>query len=126
MTPTERAAMLPEIERIAREAGALVRAGYRRGASHSRTDVSKKGANDLVTEFDLKSEAHILQELGRAFPGIAIVGEEAQGKRAVADAKDDALRFFVDPIDGTTNFAHGHPFFCVSIGLCQEIGRAHV
>jgi myo-inositol-1(or 4)-monophosphatase len=45
------------------------------------------------------------------------VGEESQGKRRVA--AEDGLRFFVDPIDGTTNFAHGHPFFCVSLGLCQ-------
>ncbi|MFT3927115.1 MAG: inositol monophosphatase family protein [Myxococcales bacterium] len=121
MTSQTYKAMLPEIERIAREAGELVRSGYRRGASHTRTDVSKKGAIDLVTEFDLKSEAHIVRELGRVFPDIAIVGEEGQGKRAVTEAADSALRFFVDPIDGTTNFAHGHPFFCVSIGLCAGV-----
>jgi len=121
MTPHEIQAMLPEIERIAREAGGLVRAGYRRGASHTRTDVSKKGAIDLVTEFDLRSEEHITRELGRVFPGVEIVGEEAQGKRAVTDAVGGALRFFVDPIDGTTNFAHGHPFFGVSIGVCAGV-----
>jgi myo-inositol-1(or 4)-monophosphatase len=113
MKRDEERAMLPELERIAREAGDLVRAGYRRGVG-----VRKKGAIDLVTEYDLLSEAHILKRLREAFPDIDVVGEEGQGKTAVTQAGDDTLRFFVDPIDGTTNFAHGHPFFCVSIGLC--------
>jgi myo-inositol-1(or 4)-monophosphatase len=116
MTPAELAAALPEIERVAREAGELTRRGFRRGAQ-----VRKKGAADLVTEYDLASEAHISGELGRVFPGIENVGEERQGKRAVARGGAEALRFFVDPIDGTTNFAHGHPFFCVSIGLCRGV-----
>ncbi len=108
--------ILAEVERIAREAGALAREGYRPVGG---TTIHKKGAIDLVTEYDLRSEAHIVKELGRVFPDIAVVGEEAQGKTDVAQGSATALRFFVDPIDGTTNFAHGHPFFCVSIGLCQ-------
>ena len=104
---------LNELERIARAAGALVMSGYRRGG-----DVSKKGAIDLVTEFDLASEALLTRELAQSFPEIEVVAEEAQGKRAVERA-DERLRFFVDPIDGTTNFAHGHPFFCVALGLCR-------
>jgi myo-inositol-1(or 4)-monophosphatase len=112
MKDSELACMLPELTRIAREAGDIVMRGYRRGAS-----IRKKGAADLVTEFDEASEAHVTKELARLFPDIVIVGEESQGKRKVAAA--DSLRFFVDPIDGTTNFAHGHPFFCVSIGLCR-------
>jgi myo-inositol-1(or 4)-monophosphatase len=87
--------------------------GYRTG-----TRITKKGEIDLVTEYDLASEALVLRELHQSFPSIEIVSEEAQGKRAVV-RNDDALRFFVDPIDGTTNFAHGHPFFCVSLGLCR-------
>ena len=105
---------LGELERIARGAGELVMRGYRQG-----TRVQKKGAIDLVTEFDLASEAFITEALTRAFPGVPIVGEEAHAKRAVARGDDDALRLFVDPIDGTTNFAHGHPFFCVSLGLTR-------
>jgi myo-inositol-1(or 4)-monophosphatase len=102
-----------ELERIARTAGALAMSGYRRD-----TAVTKKGAIDLVTEYDLAVEAQVTAELSRVFPHIAVVAEEAQGKRAI-EASDDTLRFFVDPIDGTTNFAHGHPFFCVSLGLCR-------
>jgi myo-inositol-1(or 4)-monophosphatase len=104
---------LKELERIARAAGALVMTGYRRGG-----DVSKKGAIDLVTEFDLASEALLTRELAQSFPEVEVVAEEAQGKRAIERA-DERLRFFVDPIDGTTNFAHGHPFFCIALGLCR-------
>ena len=105
--------VLSELERIGRAAGALAMSGYRRGGA-----ITKKGAIDLVTEYDLAVEAQVTAELGRAFPQLAVVAEEAQGKRAV-EQSDDTLRFFVDPIDGTTNFAHGHPFFCVSLGLCR-------
>jgi myo-inositol-1(or 4)-monophosphatase len=104
--------MLPELLRIAREAGDIVMQGYRRGAA-----VSKKGAIDLVTEFDIASEAHIVAQLGRAYPELSVVGEEGHGARGAGGS--DALVCFVDPIDGTTNFAHGHPFFCVSLGLCR-------
>lgn len=112
MTERSLTDMLPICERIAREAGAIALAGYRRG-----TVVNKKGAIDLVTEFDLASEAHILKELTLAFPEIAVIAEESHHTaRAVSDSE---LAFYVDPIDGTMNFAHGHPFFCVSIGLCR-------
>lgn len=107
------AGMLPELTRIAREAGDIVMQGYRRGAA-----IRKKGAIDLVTEFDLASEAHIAAELARVFPQLIVVGEEGHGARA-RPADDDALVCFVDPIDGTTNFAHGHPFFCVALGVCR-------
>lgn len=113
MNEGELTRVLPELERIARAAGALILGGYRR----ART-VSKKGASDLVTEFDLASEALLMRELAQSFPELEVVAEEAQGKRAVARAAE-SLRLFVDPIDGTTNFAHGHPFFCVSLGLCR-------
>ena len=105
--------MLPEVLAVAREAGALVMRGYRSPASV----VHKKGAIDLVTEYDLASEAHVAKRLTELFPDIGIVGEEGL-VRTVA-ASPDALTFFVDPIDGTTNFAHGHPFFAVSLGLCR-------
>jgi len=101
------------LTRIAREAGQLVMRGYRRD-----TRVTKKGEIDLVTEYDLASEALITEQLARALPGLPVVGEEAQGKRVI-ERGDEGLRLFVDPIDGTTNFAHGHPFFAVSLGLCR-------
>jgi myo-inositol-1(or 4)-monophosphatase len=107
------ARMLPELARIAREAGDIIMQGYRRGAT-----IRKKGAIDLVTEFDLASEAHIAAELARVFPDVIVVGEEGHGARPPR-AESDALVCFVDPIDGTTNFAHGHPFFCVALGVCR-------
>jgi myo-inositol-1(or 4)-monophosphatase len=113
MSELDLAAAVRELERIARVAGALVMGGYRRAGA-----ITKKGAIDLVTEFDLASEALLTRELTSSFPGIAVIAEEAQGKRAITRA-DEQLRIFVDPIDGTTNFAHGHPFFCVSLGLCR-------
>ena len=110
MSELEAGSMLPELLRIAREAGDIVMQGYRRAIT-----VTKKGAIDLVTEFDLASQAHIVAQLSRAYPKLRVVGEEGQ---RVEGRTDGVLECFVDPIDGTTNFAHGHPFFCVSLGLC--------
>src|ERR1700712_439935 len=104
MSEVELTALVLELETIARAGGALAMEGYRNGAS-----ITKKGAIDLVTEYDLKVESFVKQELARAFPSVAVVAEESQGKRAI-ERHDEALCFYVDPIDGTTNFAHGHPF----------------
>lgn len=104
--------MIPALLDVAREAGALVMRGYRRPRE---LEVSKKGAIDLVTQYDVASEKLIVERLARLYPEIGIVGEEGH-----ALPKHDALTFYVDPIDGTTNFAHGHPFFAISIGLCRR------
>jgi myo-inositol-1(or 4)-monophosphatase len=96
---------LDEAVHIAKGAAELVTKGFRTGA-----DVRKKGRIDLVTEWDLRSEELIRRALGRAFPDHGVVGEE--GDKVVR-----ALTWYVDPLDGTTNFAHGHPFFSVSIAL---------
>jgi myo-inositol-1(or 4)-monophosphatase len=77
------------------------------GRRHSAT--TKTGEFDLVTETDRASEALLVQRLSAAFPGDAILAEEGGGKDGV-----DA-RWIVDPLDGTTNFVHGLPFFCVAI-----------
>lgn len=91
---------------IAAEAAALIMTGYRNpGAIH------KKGRIDLVTDYDLRSEALILERLDRLCPGDTIIAEETR------HAPASGRTWYVDPIDGTTNFAHGHPFFCVSIAL---------
>jgi myo-inositol-1(or 4)-monophosphatase len=92
---------------IALEAGALIRDFYHRGvATEYKTDV------DLVTEADRTSEKLIVEHLQASFPGFGIYGEE--GTR---DRMDHEYRWYVDPLDGTTNFAHGFPIFCVSLGL---------
>ncbi len=103
-TPEGLDAILDVTRRAAREAASLVQAGFRHAPQ-----VEHKGAVDLVTEFDRRSEILVRQRLAEALP-FAIVGEEEGG------ASGD-VAFFVDPVDGTTNFVHGHPFWCVSIGL---------
>jgi myo-inositol-1(or 4)-monophosphatase len=103
------AALLSTAESIAREAGALLREFYHRGV---RTEY--KGDVDLVTEADRASEALISARLRAAFPGHGIYGEE--GTRQGLDRE---FRWYVDPLDGTTNFAHGFPVFCVVLG-CER------
>lgn len=93
---------------IAREAAAILSAGWRTGVS-----IRSKGRSDLVTEIDLASERLVRERLGARFPDHAIVGEEGGGEASTE------LVWYVDPLDGTTNFAHGHPFFCVSIALAR-------
>ena len=75
-----------------------------------RTIAFKGGAGNLVTEMDVASEKRIVGAIRRAFPDDAIVAEEGSGRDGRAEA-----RWFVDPLDGTTNYAHGFPIWCVSI-----------
>ena len=103
------AEFLKTAESIAREAGALLREFYHRGV---RTEY--KGDVDLVTEADRASEKLIGDRLRAAFPTHGIYGEE--GTRSGLDAE---FRWYVDPLDGTTNFAHGFPAFCVVLG-CER------
>ncbi len=93
--------------KIALEAGALLRDFYRRGvATEYKSDV------DLVTEADRASEKLIVERLHALFPEHGIYGEEGTRERI-----DREYRWYIDPLDGTTNFAHGFPVFCVSMGL---------
>jgi myo-inositol-1(or 4)-monophosphatase len=95
---------------IAREAGALLRNGFGKGLS-----IQQKGtAVDWVTQYDEQAEALIVQRLRTAFPDHGLVAEE--GSRANSDSH---LTWYIDPLDGTTNFAHGLPIFCVSMALYE-------
>ncbi len=96
-------------ESIAREAGTLLRDYYHRGVS-----AEYKGDVDIVTEADRASEKLIVSRLGEALPTHGIYGEE--GTRSGLDAE---YRWYVDPLDGTTNFAHGFPVFAVVMG-CER------
>ena len=103
--------MIPELavaRRIAVEAAAILRegAGKRHASDHKRTSV------DLVTEYDKRAEAHIVGALSAAFAGDEVVAEEGGGQGGAS-----GRRWLVDPLDGTTNFAHGLPFFCLSIAV---------
>ncbi len=80
--------------------------------------ISYKGEVDLVTEADRRSEAAIVAHLSSHFPQHVIVAEEGTGHEHLKPgAKPARYRWYVDPLDGTTNFAHGYPCFAVSIGL---------
>jgi myo-inositol-1(or 4)-monophosphatase len=92
---------------IAREAGGLLLQHFRQPL-----EIAYKSRSDLVTEADRKSEALIVERLRSHFPGHAIVAEEGGGQKTDSD-----YCWYVDPLDGTTNFAHGFPIFCVTLGL---------
>ena len=94
-------------EGIARQAGSLLRGFYEKGVT-----AEYKGDVDLVTEADRASEALIVERLHAAFPLHGIYGEEGTRERLESE-----YRWYVDPLDGTTNFAHGFPAFCVILGL---------
>lgn len=78
--------------------------------------VNYKGKNDIVTEADLRAEEKIISLLRRDFPDDAIMAEETAQKKIVPEERT----WIIDPIDGTTNFAHGFPIYCVSIGLWEN------
>jgi myo-inositol-1(or 4)-monophosphatase len=101
------ASFLETAAEIAREAGALV-ANF----AERRIGYELKGDFDLVTEADRASERLIVERLEKHFPAHAIVAEEGGGQ-----AGSSEYRWYVDPLDGTTNFAHGFPMFNVTLGL---------
>lgn len=84
-----------------------------------RLQVSKKGTANFVSSADLRTESILIEELSRARKGWGILSEEA-GER---DMKGCEFRFVIDPIDGTTNFIHAIPYFCVSVAAQKRIGE---
>jgi myo-inositol-1(or 4)-monophosphatase len=107
---------LPDLEAIAREAGKLLMGYFVR-----RVTIEYKGEVDLVTEADRASEKLIVERLRAHWPEHGIVAEE--GTRSEMDAE---YRWYVDPLDGTTNFAHGYPVFCISMALARQDGQLEV
>ena len=98
---------------IAIEAGNLIRAYFERGVA-----TEYKGDADLVTEADRAGEKLIVERLAMRFPTHGVYGEE--GTRGQMESE---YRWYIDPVDGTTNFAHGYPVFCVSLGLEHRPAR---
>lgn len=98
---------VPKASAIAEEGGARLREFLAQGV-----ETEYKGDVDLVTVADRTVEKLIRSRLGEAFPEHGIYGEEGTRERLNAE-----YRWYVDPLDGTTNFAHGFPQFCVSLGL---------
>jgi myo-inositol-1(or 4)-monophosphatase len=95
---------------IAQEAGKILREEMERPP-----DISYKGDFDLVTQADRRSEALIVSRLQKYFPDHAVAAEEGTGKDTSSE-----YRWHVDPLDGTTNFAHHYPCFCVSMALARK------
>ncbi|HWQ45255.1 MAG TPA: inositol monophosphatase family protein [Longilinea sp.] len=104
---------MPDIKELlgwANRAGELLRQGYEK--PHQ---VSHKGRIDLVTEMDHASEALILSAIQEKYPQDMIVTEESGLHQG-----DHQRCWYIDPLDGTVNYAHGVPFFCVSIGYAED------
>jgi len=98
---------VPTMSAIAREAGALLMQYFHQGLK-----IEYKGDADLVTAADRASETLIRERIRQQFPSHDVLGEE----QGLNDQGGD-YRWYVDPLDGTTNFAHGYPVFCVSMAL---------
>jgi myo-inositol-1(or 4)-monophosphatase len=105
--PTLTFEFVPRMTEIAREAGSLLREYF-----HRRVKIEYKGDADLVTEADRASEKLILERIRTYWPSHEVIGEEGAKIETGSD-----YRWYVDPLDGTTNFAHSYPVFCVSLGL---------
>src|SRR3984893_11643527 len=117
--PSVPVADVDEIERVA------LRAARAAGRIHmkrmSRISVTRKtNAIDIVTEADHEAEAVVIETLQRAFPAHAILAEESGGTTQPGEH-----RWIIDPLDGTTNFAHSYPQFCVSIAY-ERRGRVQL
>lgn len=106
MTPT-----LNEIEAMARQAGEILGEGY-----GQNIQVSQKGVIDLVTEVDKRSEKFLLDEIQQRYPQHRIMAEESGEQYG-----EDCCLWYIDPLDGTVNYAHGVPVFTVSLAY-QESG----
>jgi myo-inositol-1(or 4)-monophosphatase len=94
----------------ARKAGGLLRDNI-----HGEREITYKGDINLVTEMDMRSERTIVEALRSAYPGHGIVAEEETDIRNTS-----GFTWIIDPLDGTTNYAHGYPCFSVSIALEHE------
>jgi myo-inositol-1(or 4)-monophosphatase len=106
--------MLNTAVKAARQAGSVIMRGAR---DLDILTVSKKRHNDFVTEVDKAAEVAIIDILLKAYPGHAILAEES----GVSGGPEDAeFKWIIDPLDGTTNFIHGFPQYCVSIGLMHK------
>ena len=101
---------LDYLENLARKSGAILKAGY-----NTEHQVGYKGEIDLVTEVDHRSEAYLLGEVQKDFPAHHIFAEES----GIIQGDDDDI-WYIDPLDGTVNYAHHVPIFCVSIAYAFQ------
>lgn len=99
---------------LALDAGAIVRASY---ARITESDIDEKGRNDFVTVVDHESQRVIVEGLRRAFPQDFIVAEETLAPDINQGRESSPRRWYIDPLDGTTNYIHAYPHFAVTMAL---------
>jgi len=109
--------MLNTAVKAARKAGAIIN---RASLDIDRVRISRKDRNDFVTEVDEACERVIIETLTQAYPSHGFLGEESGLTGASASSKASEYVWVIDPLDGTTNFIHGMPVYCVSIGLLHK------
>jgi myo-inositol-1(or 4)-monophosphatase len=103
--------MLNKITEIIKEAGKIILSAH----NQENTITAKEGKKNFVTKYDVAVQEFLFNKLGEAFPEAGFVGEEGEN-----NFESNALRFIIDPIDGTTNFMQDYRCSCISVGLCQE------
>ncbi len=102
--------MLSKIIEIVKEAGRIILSAHNQEAAVT----AKEGKKNFVTKYDVAVQDFLFKELGVAFPEAEFVGEEGEN-----DFTSTALRFIIDPIDGTTNFMQDYRCSCISVALCK-------
>ncbi len=114
----QKLARMDEFERVARaavqDARALLLASWR-----DTKTIRHKGAVDIVTETDHAIESAVVARLRTAFPDHVVIAEESASRDGLTRPSDDAWVWYLDPLDGTTNFAHAYPHFAVSLALAR-------
>ena len=106
--------MLNIAVKAARRAGSIIN---RAALDRTKLEIRTKQANDFVTQVDRAAESAIIDIIRQAFPDHAILGEESGALEGKSGTAKTEYRWIIDPLDGTTNFIHGFPQYCVSIAL---------
>ncbi|KAH8099803.1 hypothetical protein BXZ70DRAFT_941120 [Cristinia sonorae] len=110
--------LLSFVTSLARSAGDVILEGSEAILASGSVD-EKKNSVDLVTEYDVRVEELVKETLRKSYPTFKFIGEESYAAGSRAPLTDEPT-FCVDPIDGTTNFVHGFPHVCISIGLIYK------
>ncbi len=103
--------MLENIITIVKDAGKIILSAHNQESAVT----AKEGKKNFVTKYDVAVQDFLFTELGKAFPDAEFVGEEGDN-----NLSSKALRFIIDPIDGTTNFMQDYRCSCISVALCKE------
>ncbi|MBQ3603728.1 MAG: inositol monophosphatase [Clostridia bacterium] len=102
--------MTEKIIEIVKEAGKIILSAH----NQENAVTAKEGKKNFVTKYDVAVQEYLFNELGQAFPEAEFVGEEGE-----TNLESNALRFIIDPIDGTTNFMQDYRCSCISVALCE-------